>query len=158
MLPYTHFLKNVTLSCPTSGMLPRAACHWLTHNFQNHSLPLIGWHSLPLILFSHQPRPVHWTCSVATWIVGLTGTNFPSHFVPKIKSVLVEITLTWHSIKTPCPFSECWKCHEISWTPLPLPSTPHHHCELLPPSSSRTLTTLWSSKWIREEWLDYYDT
>ena len=25
-----HFLKNVTLSCPTSGMLPRAACHWLT--------------------------------------------------------------------------------------------------------------------------------
>ena len=27
-----HFLKNVTLSCPTGGMLPRAACHWLTHN------------------------------------------------------------------------------------------------------------------------------
>ena len=26
----THFLKNVTLSCPTGGMLPRAACHWLT--------------------------------------------------------------------------------------------------------------------------------
>ena len=25
-----HFLKNVTLSCPTGGMLPRAACHWLT--------------------------------------------------------------------------------------------------------------------------------
>ena len=28
--PLTHFLKNVTLSCPTGGMLPRAACHWLT--------------------------------------------------------------------------------------------------------------------------------
>ena len=27
-----HFLKNVTLSCPTGGMFPRAACHWLTHN------------------------------------------------------------------------------------------------------------------------------
>ena len=26
----THILKNVTLSCPTGGMLPRAACHWLT--------------------------------------------------------------------------------------------------------------------------------
>ena len=26
----SHFLKNVTLSCPTGGMLPRAACHWLT--------------------------------------------------------------------------------------------------------------------------------
>ena len=28
--PTTHFLKNVTLSCPTGGMLPRAACYWLT--------------------------------------------------------------------------------------------------------------------------------
>ena len=27
---HSHFLKNVTLSCPTGGMLPRAACHWLT--------------------------------------------------------------------------------------------------------------------------------
>ena len=27
-----HFFKNVTLSCPTGGMIPRAACHWLTHN------------------------------------------------------------------------------------------------------------------------------
>ena len=26
----SHFFKNVTLSCPTCGMLPRAACHWLT--------------------------------------------------------------------------------------------------------------------------------
>ena len=26
----SHFFKNVTLSCPTGGMLPRAACHWLT--------------------------------------------------------------------------------------------------------------------------------
>ena len=25
-----HFFENVTLSCPTGGMLPRAACHWLT--------------------------------------------------------------------------------------------------------------------------------
>ena len=25
-----HFFKNGTLSCPTGGMLPRAACHWLT--------------------------------------------------------------------------------------------------------------------------------
>ena len=88
----SHFLKNVTLSCPTGGMLVRSACHWLTHNFQNHSLPLIGWHSLLLILFSHQPRPaaaVHWTCSVATWIVRLSGTNFPSHFVPNFKSVMM---------------------------------------------------------------------
>ena len=85
-----HFLNNSTLSCPTCGMLLRSACHWLTHNFQNHSLPLIGWHSLLLILFSHQPRPaaaVHWTCSVATLFVGLSGTNLPSHFVPKFKSV-----------------------------------------------------------------------
>ena len=58
--------------------------------WQNHSLPLIGWHSLLLILFSHQPRPaaaVHCTCSVATLFVGLTGTNLPSHFVPKFQSV-----------------------------------------------------------------------
>ena len=26
----SHFLKNVTLSCPTGGMLPQAACYWLT--------------------------------------------------------------------------------------------------------------------------------
>ena len=57
------------------SMLLQIACHWMRHNYQNHSLPLIGWHRLPLILFSHQPRPVHWTCSVATWIVGLSGTN-----------------------------------------------------------------------------------
>ena len=37
-----------------------------------------------------QPKPaaaVHCTCSVATLRVGLKGTNFPSHFLPKIKSV-----------------------------------------------------------------------
>ena len=34
-------------------MLLQSTWHWLTHNFQNHSLSLIGWHSLPLILFSH---------------------------------------------------------------------------------------------------------
>ena len=28
----SHFFKNGTLSCPTSGMLPHAACHWLTHS------------------------------------------------------------------------------------------------------------------------------
>ena len=61
--------------------------HAPTICFQNHSLPLIGCHSLLLILFSRQPRPVHWTCSVATWIVRLSGTNFPSHFVPIFKSV-----------------------------------------------------------------------
>ena len=38
----TLLKKNGTLSCLTSGMLLRNACHWLTHNFQNHSLPLIG--------------------------------------------------------------------------------------------------------------------
>ena len=68
--------------------------HWLTHNFQNHSLPLIGWHSLLLILFSHQPRPaaaVHCTCSVATLFVGLSGTNLPSHFVQKFKSVNTDM-------------------------------------------------------------------
>ena len=84
------------------------------------------------------------------------AANDTSRKFPEESLLLVEITLTWHSLKTPCPFSECWKCHEILWTPLP--STPHYHCLLLPPSSSRTLTTLWSSKWIREEWLDYYDT
>ena len=86
----THFLKNVTLSFPTGGMLVRSACHWLTHNFQNHSLPVIGWPSLLLILFSHQPRPaaaVHWTCSVGTCVVRSSGTNYPSLFVPKLKSV-----------------------------------------------------------------------
>ena len=31
--PPPHFLKNVTLSCPTGGSAPRAACHWLTPNF-----------------------------------------------------------------------------------------------------------------------------
>ena len=33
----SHFKKNVTLSCPTGGLLLRSACHWLTHNYQNHS-------------------------------------------------------------------------------------------------------------------------
>ena len=106
--------RSVTLSCPTSGMLPQSACHWLTHNFQNHSLPLIGWHSLLLILFSHQPRPaaaVHWTCSVATWIVGLSGTNFPSHFVPKIKSVLCIFLL--HDCLTNWS-SSAWKTNKRS--------------------------------------------
>ena len=97
----THFLKNVTLSCRTCGMLPRSACHWLTHNFQNHSLPLIGWHSLLLILFSHQPRPaaaVHCTCSVATLFVGLSGTNLPSHFVQKFKSVFSLVDHGWSNL------------------------------------------------------------
>ena len=42
---------------------------------------------------SHQPKPVHWTCSVATWIVQLSGTNFPSHFVPKIKIVIRKLKM-----------------------------------------------------------------
>ena len=28
-----HCLKNVTLSCPTGGMLVRSACHWLTPGY-----------------------------------------------------------------------------------------------------------------------------
>ena len=105
-------------------MLPHTHCHWLTHNFQNHCLPLIGWHSLPLILFSHQPRPVHWTCSVATWIVGLSGTNFHSHFVLKIKSVCCAT----HSM-TPL----CWGLPSAPPSPHSPPAAGHHghhqhHC------------------------------
>ena len=77
--------------------------------WQNQSLPLIGWHSLLLILFSHQPRPaaaVHWTCSVATLFVGLTGTNLPSHFVPKFKSVYFGmIIIGFHRVQGFCIIS-----------------------------------------------------
>ena len=60
--------------------------------FQNLSLPLIGWHDTVVSCqsvsqLSHQPSPVHWTCWVATWIVQSSGTNYPSHFVPKLKSL-----------------------------------------------------------------------
>ena len=46
-----------------------------------------------------QPKPaaaVHCTCSVATLRVGLKGTNFPSNFVPKIKSVHFFCVLNEH--------------------------------------------------------------
>ena len=72
-------------------------------------ITLIGWHSLLLILFSHQPRPaaaVHWTCSVATLFVGLTGTNLPSHFVPKFKSVYFGmIIIGFHRVQGFCIIS-----------------------------------------------------
>ena len=59
--------------------------------FQNLSLPLIGWQSCQLSVsipaLPPAPRPLHWTCSVATCVVWSSGTNFPSHFVPEIKSV-----------------------------------------------------------------------
>ena len=87
---YTHFLKSVTQCCPPSGMIVRSACHWLTHSFKILACLLLADTVVScqsVSQLSHQPRPVHWTCSVATWIVRSSGTNFPSHFIPKIKSV-----------------------------------------------------------------------
>ena len=85
-----HFLKSVTQCCPPSGRIIRSACHWLTHSFKILACLLLADTVVScqsVSQLSHQPRPVHWTCSVATWIVRSSGTNFPSHFVPKIKSV-----------------------------------------------------------------------
>ena len=85
-----HFLKSVTQCSLPSGRIIRISCHWLTHSFKILACLLLADTVVScqsVSQLSHQPRPVHWTCSVATWIVRSSGTNFPSHFVPKMRSV-----------------------------------------------------------------------
>ena len=58
--------------------------------WHNLSLPLIGWHSCQLsvsipALPPAQASTLHMLSSIL--LVGATGTNLPSHFVQKIKSV-----------------------------------------------------------------------
>ena len=59
--------------------------------WHNLSLPLIGWHSCLLsvsipALPPAQASTLHMLSSIL--LVGATGTNLPSHFVQKIKSVI----------------------------------------------------------------------
>ena len=89
------FLKSVTQSCPPSGTIIRISCHWLTHSFKILACLLLADTIVScqsVSQLSHQPRSVHWTYSVATCVVQSSGTNFPSHFVPKIESVKFEST------------------------------------------------------------------
>ena len=75
--------------------------------WHNLSLPLIGWHSCLLsvsipALPPAQASTLHMLSSILR--VGLTGTNFPSHFVQKIKSVAAYCTgagqgITWNRLR-----------------------------------------------------------
>ena len=65
---WSHFLKSVTQCCPLSGRIVRSACHWLTHSFKILACLLLADTVVScqsVSQLSHQPRPVHWTCSVA---------------------------------------------------------------------------------------------
>ena len=79
------FFKSVTQSCPPSGTIIRISSYCLLL-----ADTIVSCQSLSQL--SHQPRSVHWTYSVATCVVQSSGTNFPSHFVPKIESVKFEST------------------------------------------------------------------
>ena len=94
----------------------------------SHNQPVIGWHiTIKIIvcllladtvcvchLFYSPTSPgrsldtvhIHWTCSVATWIVGVAGTNFPSHIVIKIKSVALKCVVSWS-------FSDSHRCIKL---------------------------------------------
>ena len=71
--------------------------------WHNLSLPLIGWHSCLLsvsipALPPAQASTLHMLSSIL--LVGLTGTNLPSHFVQKIKSVRADTET--------CPLPHLW--------------------------------------------------
>ena len=87
-ISHSHFFEKVTLSCPTGDILQHTACLCLT---------LIGRHSCLLsvsipALPPAQVSTLHMLSSILR--VGLTDTNFPSHFVQMTKAWVLVILLT----------------------------------------------------------------
>ena len=137
-----HFLKSVTQCSLPSGRIIRISCHWLTHSFKILACLLLADTIVccqSVSQLSHQPRPVHWTCSVATLHVSFDrqAQIFPHISYQKSKVWNRNRNKYKMIFKTTC-IADMWSMFDDDVQYLPT-------CQLVPPPFWKTLLVF--SQW-----------
>ena len=91
----SHFWKSVTQCCPPSCTIVRISFRWLTQSSKILACLLLADTVVScqsVSQLSHQPRPVHWTCSVTNVFYDRQAQIFSHISYQKLKVCCHRIT------------------------------------------------------------------